>query len=275
MMLLERSRSMHSVGVGRPLKNPFIYKLITKVRERFNTKMVPPKGALKECLKALKSNKFVGFISDQAYLEEGIETKFFNQTVLSSPAAATLAYKTNKPLIVITNVCINGHYYTKFHPPIYKNKEIERASSIKAMTQKALDYLEKEIRKHPDQYLWLHNRFKRKCGTKRKYRSERNLLLLSPNTLEKHRDSLKAIAEVYPNSINHLYIHKDESHNALNLFYTKSYNCMSELFFTDFSFKLLFNFTNNKALSNHFLKQSITRVLDQSNLNTIHNQNNA
>lgn len=269
MMFLERTQYIDSIAIGRPIKNPFLYKLITKVRERFKTKMFPPKKALKESLRALKQNKFVGLVADQALLDEGIEITFFNQSVLSSPSPATLAYKTNVALIPITNVCINGHYYTKFHPPIYKDESLERRCAIKKMTQQAFLCLESEIKKHPEQYLWLHNRFKRKCNTSKKFRSEINLIIIAANSISKHLAELNFIEKNYPNSENYLYVHEKELHLAPKGFQIKSYKTIQELFFIDYRYKLLFNFTNNEKLSNHFLNQSVSNVINTNNFNIL------
>jgi KDO2-lipid IV(A) lauroyltransferase len=138
-------------------KNPFMEWLITSSREKY-TKCLQRKNVL-AIIRALKNNEKVWYAPDQDFgNERTIFAHFFGIKCTTLTATPWIANKTNAkviPCYYIRNDNLDG--YQLFNFKAWKNFPIgdEYADAMKYN-----DFLENIIRKHPEQYLWQHRRFK-------------------------------------------------------------------------------------------------------------------
>lgn len=143
--------------IGRPLDSKIMNKILSKNRTQFDIEMIDKKNALKKVLKAIKNKRFLGIIVDQnTAATDGIEVKFFGKRVLHTPVLSIVAKKTNALIIpiFIKKTSNYTHELTLYEPIDATNLTIEEA------TQAQADITEKIICQKPDEYLWLHKRFK-------------------------------------------------------------------------------------------------------------------
>ena len=126
--------------VGRRLDSAMMNKILSKNRTRFNIELIDKSGAARGVLNAL----------------DGIECKFFGKKILHTPAASIFAQKLNA-LIVPTFVHQDGEISViSFYEPI----KFDENSSIQSATQAQSDATERVIRQKPDEYFWMHKKFK-------------------------------------------------------------------------------------------------------------------
>ena len=119
ILFLEGTSRMPGIAIGRPIKNKRLYKWITSIREKFGGKMVPPRSAVKEGLKALKQGSFLGIVGDQGMPDSGFRSSFLGRDAWTSPLPAILSYRTGSPIIVATTVRENSRYTIHYSDPLW------------------------------------------------------------------------------------------------------------------------------------------------------------
>jgi len=149
--------------IGRKLDSELMDNVLVSHREKFDVKMIYRKGAIKSAIKALKENQAVGLLLDQHLGEKqgGIEVEFFGHKVYQSPAASVLGRMSDAviiPVFISTNEYEN--YTLKFYPalPIIKTEDKEK--DIAQMCQTQSDVMEDVIRNRPQEWFWVHKRWK-------------------------------------------------------------------------------------------------------------------
>lgn len=271
VLFLDGTQRMPGVAIGRPIKNPFLYNWVISIRERFGGKIVSPQNALKEGLRALRQGKFLGIVGDQGMPGSGFCSNFLGTKAWSSPAPALLAYKTNSPIIVATTERKNGRYVIHYSDPIWPNLSESLEDQVPKIMEQTLSIFAESIKDNPDQWLWQHNRWKQETPkvVYYKYRYDTILILLPADlpSLSSLASHLATFREVYPEAFITCALHA--SHQNLEFaqpFAKILYEKPEDLFFTDYSFKLVFNFTQDDRLKKHFLKQSAFKVLSLQDL---------
>lgn len=151
------------VAVVAPLANLEVDRLFNKVRNMPGIEFVQKQGAIKALLKSLRHNKRVGLLLDQNTRPEegGVFVDFFGLPAPLSNAAAVLSERTGAP--VVTGFCLarrNGTYHLYALPLLKPRKELSTEKNVSEITQTIANSFESEIRKHPEQWLWMYKRWK-------------------------------------------------------------------------------------------------------------------
>ncbi|MBD3792764.1 MAG: lipid A biosynthesis acyltransferase [Campylobacterales bacterium] len=161
--LLTAKFGMTLVGIGRKLDSKVMDKVLIANREKYNVEMLYRKGAIKGGMKALKEGKALGLLVDQhlGAKQGGIEVTFFGHSVLHSPAASVLARSMDAVIIPVFISTENyDHYTVTFYDPILPIKTDNKEGDIVQMTQAQADIMEQVIRNKPDEWFWVHKRWK-------------------------------------------------------------------------------------------------------------------
>lgn len=259
LLFLEGTRRMPGVAIGRPIKDKRLYDWVVSIREKFGGTIVPPKKALKEGLRALKQGKFFGILGDQGMPESAYAFEFFGRRAWTTPAPAILSYKTKCPLIVATIKREKGKYFIRYSDPIWPHVEAPLEEEIQRMMKAALLILEEKVRETPGQWLWQHNRWKQETPLNVYYRYRWDSLLLILK--KEHLFLLPTFREIYPKAFITVYAPPGVTLPFEDI-ETHTYEKESDLFITDYRFKMVFNFSDTPQLKKHFLKQSAFEVLD-------------
>ena len=153
------------IVIGRKGNNELIENhFTTPFREKYGNKNVYKKNALISMVKTLKRSKNIGFMADQkAGGSSSIKVNFFSHPADTVSTIAFLKLKYN-PLIIPTFAIRekDGKYKIEIFEPVeYIADECENEKDkIAKMTQKYNDILETVIRKYPEQWFWMHNRWR-------------------------------------------------------------------------------------------------------------------
>lgn len=143
--------------VVRPLDNPRIDQLVRERRKLSGNHIIDKKNAAREILRALHAGDAVGILIDQnSSLDEGVFVDFFGHKACANAAFVKLAHKTGAAVVPGYAVWNEARhkYILRFDP------EISITGDVQADTQKVHSHLEQVIRKHPEQWLWIHRRWK-------------------------------------------------------------------------------------------------------------------
>jgi KDO2-lipid IV(A) lauroyltransferase len=143
--------------VVRPLDNPLIDRLVERRRTLTGNHLIQKKDFARGILKALAANQAVGILIDQnATPADGVFVNFFGRAACASTGFAKLA--AHSGAAVIPGFALwsdrERRYILRFDPPIPITGDPARD------TQTLQAALEAVIRAHPDQWLWIHRRWK-------------------------------------------------------------------------------------------------------------------
>lgn len=148
--------------VGRDLDSSVMNKILMKNREQFDIEILSKSGAMKGLIKALKNNRPVGLLVDQnTKSNEGELVDFFSKKARHTPSAAILAKKFDAVIIpaFITTHDNYETYVIKFYEPILYDENDDENSLLKCIQAQA-DVTQKAIEEKPDEWFWLHKRWK-------------------------------------------------------------------------------------------------------------------
>lgn len=153
--------------VARPLDNEYLEKLIFRSRIAEGQYIIPKKNALFTLQKTLQKGNSIGMLPDQSTMK-GISIDFFGRPATTTPVPAILSITYNRPIVVIACCRRKGDYkYEGFvSDPIRPGEYSSEKAEIIRITREMTREMEKVIRKYPDQYLWIHNRWKTYKGKK-------------------------------------------------------------------------------------------------------------
>ncbi len=147
--------------VVRPLDNSYLEKLLYANRVASGQVIIPKRNALFVLQAALQKGRSIGMLPDQSTMK-GISVNFFNHKATTTPVPALLAITYKRPIVVVA-CCrkpdsdqYEGFVCDPIWPGEYKSEKAEIFRLTEAMNLK----MESIIRKYPEQYLWIHNRWK-------------------------------------------------------------------------------------------------------------------
>ena len=148
-------------AIAFPLKNGLLNAYIWQRREQLRLKLIPRKRAVRETLRALKNNEAVGFFADQNAGPEGVFLDFFGKPASAARGPVTLALKTEAPLLFSLSIRQpDDRHRVHISTPIYPKPSDDLERDVEFYTAQMLKHLETYIHEYPEQWLWLHNRWK-------------------------------------------------------------------------------------------------------------------
>ncbi len=272
ILFLEGTSRMPGVAIGRPINNKRLYEWIVGIREKFGGKIIEPKNAIRESLKALKKGCFLGIVGDQGMPRGGFACDFFGRRAFTSPLPAILAHRTGVPLLVATLRRHRGHYFIRYSSPLYADPTQDMESEIGRLMHESLTLLEASIAANPSQWLWQHNRWKQQMpgGVKRPYRFDSVSVLLpkEKEKLDAILPHLPALRAIYPTEYFSIAAPFEAADTLPKLphVHFRMYKEIKELFVRDYAPKIVFNFTDLPKLSRHYRKLSALKTLTLSDL---------
>lgn len=143
--------------VVRPLDNPFIDSLVERRRTLSGNRLIDKTDAARSILRALRKGEAVGVLIDQNSSEsEGVFVDFFGIKACANLAFARIAAHSGAAVVpgfALWDAQL-ARYTLRFFP------EIEITGDSSSDTQRLQTILENVIRQYPDQWLWIHRRWK-------------------------------------------------------------------------------------------------------------------
>jgi KDO2-lipid IV(A) lauroyltransferase len=144
---ISRSKALNDIWMG--------------YREKTGVKMLMGRGTMKESLKQLKGGGIVGFVLDQnARRKEGVFVPFFGRQACTLSSLAILSRRTGVPVVPVHIFRKNGLHKIILEEPINTRYYEDQERDIIERTAAYTSWTEKVIRQHPEQWAWLHDRWK-------------------------------------------------------------------------------------------------------------------
>ncbi len=163
LMAITNSVKLSGIAVvARPINNPNINKFIEKVRQKYGNSVIYKQGALKTIIRTLKNNGCVGILMDQAVIpDEGYVLDFLGRGAWTTKMPALIAKKTSAAVLPVFLHRTNKGHRMKIYPEVKLSKIVDMESAVLADTKNFSGFIEKYIREHPAEWLWIHRRWKR------------------------------------------------------------------------------------------------------------------
>ncbi len=262
---LDGTRRMKGIAIGKSIKNTRLYNWVLSIRQKHGGRIIEPRNAVREGLRALKKGIFVGIVGDQGMPDSGYSFPFLGRRAWTTTAPALLAYKTNSPILCATTRRVPGGYRIRYAAPIWPDLSQPLEAEVPRMMNQALTLLQESIQQAPGDWLWQHNRWKQQNthNLYRRFRQDCLCLILPEQGIVNLLPHLPALKEIYPLAFLTLLVPENQRHLSLipadeTLYYTH----LSQTLLPDFRFKLVFNFTDYKPIHAHYKKLSAFYVLD-------------
>jgi Kdo2-lipid IVA lauroyltransferase/acyltransferase len=149
--------------LARPLDNPLIEDLTVRIRTRFGNKPINKSNSAMLAIRMLRDGEILGVLADiNAHPKEGVFVPFFGLQACTSAGPAMLALRTDA--LIVPFFCIYDHQVKRYKivrgdilEPV---KSGDRETDILETTKLYTAEIERIIRQYPDQWLWIHKRWK-------------------------------------------------------------------------------------------------------------------
>ncbi len=157
-----------SLQVGIPFnvvvknqRNPFVNNWMTEMREKWINKVIPLGASIRQVYKALLEKNIIAMVADQRGPADATTVNMFGIKSAAYTGPAVLALKNNSPILIGLTVRQKDYTYKITLEEIdYKELTGSEEEKVNVLTQCYASILEKYIRKNPEQWFWMHNRWK-------------------------------------------------------------------------------------------------------------------
>jgi len=124
--------------------------------------LIDKRRALRPVLGALAQGRLVGILLDQnASRREGVFVPFFGRPASTSRSIAVLALRTGAPVIpIFARRETGGRHRVIIHSPLEPATTNEMEEAIVELTARCTVVIEAAIREAPEQWLWMHSRWR-------------------------------------------------------------------------------------------------------------------
>ena len=147
---------VRNASVYQKLGNRFIDAHVRRTRSRTGLELFDRKDGFQPVIELLRSGGGVGVLSDQHAGDHGLWTPFFGRLASTSPLAALLARRTRAAVIAAAVYTQQGARWRM----VFTDRFDSPGDSVESLTAKANDVIEKQIRQAPEDWFWVHNRWK-------------------------------------------------------------------------------------------------------------------
>ena len=157
----------HRLGVPMtmvvsPLENPLYDRFIARLRGLGGNRILSKRHAARPILKALSRGEAIAILIDQNVRGEGgLFIDFFGRAASSTPALATLALRSGAPIVPVFSWFLpDGRLHISYRPPLEPRRLGSVDEDVRDLMRRSTAILEEEIRRRPDHWLWMHDRWR-------------------------------------------------------------------------------------------------------------------
>lgn len=157
------------VALAQRIHNPYIDRYVRRTREAAGVTILPKRNVAERVIDSLRKGRIVAVFVDQRERKKSrVMVDFFGKKAPTTPSPVVFSLRTGAPMIPLFTVRENNSRHRVFIgralvPESTGNIEAD----LKKNTERYTKILESMIRRYPDQYFWLHNRW---GGKKRRSR---------------------------------------------------------------------------------------------------------
>jgi KDO2-lipid IV(A) lauroyltransferase len=149
-------------AVARVLDNPHLERFLKQFRQKTGQKILAKKGDFDMMQELLEQGAVIATLADQDAGPKGMFVNYFGRPASTYKSMALMAIEYNVPILVIgvPKVGEPMRYQVVAVDYIEPSEYAKRPDAMKALTQRFTSSLESIVRRYPEQYFWLHRRWK-------------------------------------------------------------------------------------------------------------------
>ena len=157
-------------AIARPIDNPYVNDWILGVREKHGLQIITKWGATEPMVDIMQRGGTLGFIGDQNAGDKGVFVPFFGRLASAYKSLALLAMNFNAPIVCGYARRVGDGFNFKIGCPdiIYPEDWADQPDPMYYITARYTRALEQMIREVPEQYWWVHRRWKSRPPHERK-----------------------------------------------------------------------------------------------------------
>jgi KDO2-lipid IV(A) lauroyltransferase len=148
--------------IRRPLPFRWLDRVVHRAFARAGIGVIRDSGALRIVEQTLRRGESVGFLLDQhAGPRHGVVVEFFGQPASTFRSLAELSLRLREPVLpYLTWRKPDGSHVLRFDDPIFPEHDADHETAVRRTTQAYNAVLEHFISRHPEQWFWVHRRWK-------------------------------------------------------------------------------------------------------------------
>jgi len=160
------AHSLHGHWVNivmRPMDNEYLDRMLQRYRTMHGNKVVPKDDFVRGLLAAMKCGETVGILMDTNMTPpQGVFVDFFGIPACTASGLARIALRTDAAVVPGFTIWDEklGKYRLRFDPALELIRTGDLEADIVANTQRFTKVIEDYVRQYPDQWLWVHRRWK-------------------------------------------------------------------------------------------------------------------
>ena len=147
--------------VVKPQRNPYVDEWMNRARTRWTNEVVPLGVSIRQIFSVLLNKGIVAMVADQRGPKESIKLEFFGRLTSVYTGPAVLSLKTNSPIIYgISTRRKDLNYDVDLIEVDRSNLPENQEDKVRVLSERMIKVLEDIISKNPEQWLWMHKRWK-------------------------------------------------------------------------------------------------------------------
>jgi KDO2-lipid IV(A) lauroyltransferase len=147
--------------VVKPQRNPYVTRWLERARTKWINKIIPSGVSIRQVYKELLEKNIVAMVADQRGPREGIQLDFMGRPAYFFSGPALLSVKTGAPLLCgIPERQKDYSYKAEMFEVSRDNLPEGEDEKVVELTRRYKEQMEKSIREHPEQWFWMHKRWK-------------------------------------------------------------------------------------------------------------------
>jgi KDO2-lipid IV(A) lauroyltransferase len=164
--LLGASLALMGYDVGfivRSVRSPRLEALVSKNRESMGIECIPRGTSIKKALWCLKRNGVLGILSDIDTRVDGVFVDFFGRPAFTPRGPASIALRTGAALVPVFIIRQEDDTHRIVaEKALELRTTVDQEEDIRLNTARFTKIIESYIRKYPEQWIWIHQRWKTK-----------------------------------------------------------------------------------------------------------------
>jgi KDO2-lipid IV(A) lauroyltransferase len=147
--------------IVRPMDNPILDRRLLELRRTAGNTVIPKRRAVRESLRALARGACVAILIDQDAGADAVFVPFFGRLAATTPTLALLALRTGAPILpMFTRVKPDGTITVHVGSVVPTRPTGDRDADVLRLTAECTALVERWTRQSPEQWLWMHRRWK-------------------------------------------------------------------------------------------------------------------
>nr|HID57664.1 lauroyl acyltransferase [Desulfobacterales bacterium] len=147
--------------VVRPLDFKPMDNFMKKFRTRSGGKLIPKNSSMRMILNSLKRGELVGMLLDQNVdWYDGVFVRYFGRPACTNKGLALVALKTGAPVVPVFLIRDGKRFILHCEPQVSLVRTGDKTKDIEINTERFTSIIESFVRRYPEQWFWVHQRWK-------------------------------------------------------------------------------------------------------------------